>query len=253
MTTKNKFKDLNKAFFSIYRLHSSKFHANNNENNKSINDKLNEQLNSLKKENKSIEKVNIWNERYSNKMHNSYKNVFEYRKKMAFKFRYMNYSPKKINLKKNFKIKDDKMNKILKLSKSIPNILLKESKSLKKDEISSSTNNIDNKNEDINYYYNKNKDYSFISPFKLRRYIGSLYNYYRSNITLNENNLIFDKNINERNKKNKNEVITFNLNNEEKNNISTIKNFMNNRIINNNGNKSTLNNKSIIKLSSLLL
>ena len=252
MTTKNKFKDLNKAFFSIYRLHSSKFHANNNENNKSINDKLNEQLNSLKKENKSIEKVNIWNERYSNKIHNSYKNVFEYRKKMAFKFRYMQYSPKKPNMRQNFKLKDDKMNKILKISKSIPNVLLKESKSLKKDEISSSTNNIDNKNEDINYYYNKNKDYSFISPFKLRRYIGNIYNYYRSIITLNDNDniLIFKKKMNE--SKNKNDEITFNLNNEEKNNISTIRNLIDSRMISNNENKSTLNSKSI-KLSSLLL
>ena len=261
ITSNNQFRDFNKELISIYRLHSSKFHSRQIENSKNISDKFNEQMNSLLiKENKSNEKINLWNEPFFIKFQNNYKNVFEFRKQMAFRFRYMNYSPKKISLMKNFKLKDDKMNKILRISKSIPNILFKEPKTTKNENKNIHSSGFENNFED-NFYENslykdnyKDKEYGFASSFKLNRYIGNLYNYYRSNHTLNDNNLIFH----ERSKKNKISIHNYderinNISNEEKNIFSAIRNKNNKRIIFNNKNNVSINNNSkIVKLNSLL-
>ena len=185
LLSKNKFKDLNNELMSLYRLHSSKFHSRKIEKEKNISDKFNEEMNSSVNEEKNKEKINLWNEPIFKRIQN-YKNILEFRKKVAFRFRYMNYSPKIINLQKNFKSRDDKMNKILRISKSIPNFLLKGNKS-------KNINNI----EDINDIKEMNKNYfeennkGIFTPFKLNRYIGNIYNYYRSDISLNESKLIF--------------------------------------------------------------
>ena len=234
----DKFKDFNKELVSLYRLHSSKFHSRKIEKSKDISDRFNDEMNLLKNKQKSYENLNIWKEPSLNKKKNNYNNIFEFRKKMAFRFRYMNYTPKIIDIKKDFKLKDDKMNKILKISKSIPNLLLKDSKK--------------NENEGYNddYLFNKDnifdrknrfKEYGFISPFKFNRYIGDLYNYYRSNSYLNENNLIFNNKINDNNIKEK-------MNNRKDNRSKD-----NDSLKSNNKNKEKNKRKKIIKLNYLLL
>ena len=234
----DKFKDFNKELVSLYRLHSSKFHSRKIEKSKDISDRFNDEMNLLKNKQKSYENLNIWKEPSLNKKKNNYNNIFEFRKKMAFRFRYMNYTPKIIDIKKDFKLKDDKMNRILKISKSIPNLLLKDSKK--------------NENEGYNddYLFNKDnmfdrnnrfKEYGFISPFKFNRYIGDLYNYYRSNSYLNENNLIFNNKINDNNIKEK-------LNNRKDNRSKD-----NDSLKSNNKNKEKNKRKKIIKLNYLLL
>ena len=217
----DKFIDFNKGLVSLYRVHSSKFHSRKIEKSKDINDRFNEEMNLLKNKQKSLEKLNIWQKTHLNKRLNNYNNILEFRKKMAFRFRYMNYSPKTIDTKKDFKLKDDKMNRILKISKSIPNLLIKKENEGNNDDYLFNKENIFDKN-------NRIKEYGFITPFKFNRYIGDLYNYYRSNSYLNENNLIFNNkfnnnNINEKienkkdNGKKDNDSLKINYNNKEKN------------------------------------
>ena len=187
---KRKIKDLNDEFISLYRLHSSKFHSRKEENEKKINDKLNEEMNMLIKDNKNNEKLNLWKEPINFKAQHSYKNIFEFRKKMAFRFRYMNNPSKKIKIKKNFKIEDEKVNKLLKISKSIPNIFLKEEKTENKE--NKENKEINNNSE--NSFEDRDKEFGFSSHFKLHRYSGNLYNYYKLNNPLNKNHLIFNEN-----------------------------------------------------------
>ena len=239
----NKFRDFNKELVSIYRLHSSKFHSRKVEKNRDMNDKFNEEMNLLVKAEKEDRKLNIWNEPIINKIQNNYKNVFEFRKKMAFRFRYMNYSPRNISNKQNFKLKDEKMNKILKISKSIPNYLLRNPNSVQN--INTFGNTIVENDVGINLKReykedNKKREYGFISPFKLNRYIGNLYDYYRSNYSMNENKLIFNNNnvIIDKNDAMSDEIRSHrnkNENNSIKRNIENIK------------------KNKIIKLNSLLL
>ena len=236
---RKKIRDLNNDFISLYRMHSSKFHSRKEENEKKINDKFNEEMNMLVKQSKNSEKINLWNDSIRFKSQHSYKNIFEFRKKMAFRFRFMNNPNKKIRIKKNFKIKDEKLNKILKISKSIPNIFLKEIKSVKKvnKEIS---NNSENSVDD------RNKEVGIGSPFKLNRYSGNLYNYYKLNNSLNKNHLIFSEN--------KNNNFNIYMNNEE-NYLLKLDNNDNNVQVNNSKNfrKIRVNQRSkTIKLSSLL-
>ena len=237
---KSKTKDLNNEFISLYRIHSSKFHSRKEENEKKINDKLNEELNMLIKDNKNNEKLNLWNEPINSKVQHSYKNIFEFRKKMAFRFRFMNNPNKKISLKKNFKIEDEKVNKILKISKSIPNIFLKEEKSANK------ANKEINNNSENSFNEDRNKEIGFDTHFKLHRYKGNLYNYYKLNNSLNKKHLIFDENENGNNNNN--------MNIEEINLLKYDNNDHNARIINTkNIKKIRVNQRNkIIKLSSLL-
>jgi len=234
----NKKNDLNDEFISLYRIHSSKFHSRKEENEKKISDKLNEEMNMLIKDNKNNEKLNLWNDPMNFKSQHTYKNIFEFRKKMAFRFRFMNNPNKKISIKKKFKKEDEKMDKILKISKSIPNIFLKEEKSMKK------TNKEINNNSE-NSFEDGNKDFGFSSHFKLHRYTGNLYNYYKLNNFLNKNYLICNENrSNNNNNVNFEEInlLKSNINNNHDPIINT-KNFKKIRV--NQRNK-------MIRLSSLL-
>ena len=148
-------KDLDRKLISLYRLHSSKFHKQKDI--KLKDDLLNMRLNLLKKE--DIEKINSKNNNSVNRL----------RQKMAFKFRFMNNIDNKISSKKkikNYKKQNEKMNKILKISKSIPDVLYKEIKTMK-------TNNnkkINNK-KSINNVKNieNNSNHGFSSSFKTHR------------------------------------------------------------------------------------
>ena len=247
-TPSNKFKDFNNELVSLYRLHSSKFHSRKEEKGKDISDKFNEEISLLvNKREKSNDKINYGKNQstFFSKLKN-YKNIEQYRKKLAFRFRYMNYSPKKININKYFKIKDDKMNKILKISKSIPNFILNEINSNK------GRNNKYKKIFDEEYKdeYKTSKDIKinlctyrrelgFISPFKFNRYVGHLYNYYRSNHSLNEKNLIFSDN--------------FNINDDEKmTELKNKKNFNLKHSTDKDNNDKNIKRRRIIRLNYLL-
>ena len=179
-------KDLDRKLISLYRLHSSKFHKQKDI--KLKDDLLNMRLNLLKKE--DIEKINSKNNNSVNRL----------RQKMAFKFRFMNNIDNKISSKKkikNYKKQNEKMNKILKISKSIPDVLYKEIKTMK-------TNNnkkINNK-KSINNVKNieNNSNHGFSSSFKTHRYLGNIYDYYKSNIPLYIKNNILNNNNNINNK-----------------------------------------------------
>ena len=161
-------KELDKKLLHLYRLHSSKFHKQKGV--KLKDDLLNMRLNLLKKS--DIEKFNSKN-----------KSVSKLRQKIAFKFRFMknldykSVSPQK-KRKANYKKQDDKMNKILKISKSIPDVLYKEIKTVKANE----KNNINKTNNTERI--RKSNEYGFNSSFKAHRYLGNLYDYYKSNIPL---------------------------------------------------------------------
>ena len=178
-------KDLDRKLISLYRLHSSKFHKQKDI--KLKDDLLNMRLNLLKKE--DIEKINSKNNNSVNRL----------RQKMAFKFRFMNNIDNKISSKKkikNYKKQNEKMNKILKISKSIPDVLYKEIKTMK-------TNNnkkINNK-KSINNVKNieNNSNHGFSSSFKTHRYLGNIYDYYKSNIPLYIKNNILNNNTNNNN------------------------------------------------------
>lgn len=182
-------KNFNNKLIHLYRLHSSKFHPKKNENSRNINEVFNKQINLLKKE-----RNNIWNDSYfNNKNQKIIKNMNIFRKNIAFRYRFLNNSTKNKNIKNNFKSKNKQMNKILQISKSIPDILYQEIKSMQNIKNINISNDNDNKLEGDNFFLNKKiiKDYGFNSPFKGNRYIGNIYDYYKSNNCLNEKYLIF--------------------------------------------------------------
>ena len=262
LSKKNKFRDLNEAFLSVYRLHSSKFHSRKEENSKSLNQKIKEEIDMLIKEKNNRTKMMIMNNSNINKSIKNksiYKNINELKKKVAFRYRYIDNSPKKINLRKNFKLKDEKMNKILNISKSIPTILLKENNSV----INENKNKVNDNKEENNKNNYRNKQYGFTSPFKLNRYIGNMYDYYKSKSSnsINDNNILIlneEKNNNNSNHINLDEKMNnININYNEGNNIfsSIINNNDNNQGINNNERKKKIriNKKTrTLKLNSLL-
>ena len=173
-------KDIDKKLVSLYRLHSSKFHKQKDV--KLKDDLLNMRLNLLKKS--DIEKLKSKN--------NSIRRL---RQNIAFKFRFMNKLPNKsISPKKKkisiFKKQNEKMNKILKISKSIPDVLYKEIKSMKTEE----KNKVNNTNNTENVQ--RNYENGINSSFKACRYSGNIYDYYKSNVPLYLNNNIFNKNPN---------------------------------------------------------
>ena len=174
----NKNKDLDNKLLSLYRLHSSKFHKQKDV--KLKDDLLNMRLNLLKKS--DIEKYNSKNN-----------SILKLRQKVAFKYRFMNnltnksISPEKKKMS-NFKKQNEKMNKILKISKSIPDVLYKEIKTMKTDE--KNMRNIESNSESIQ----KSNDYGFNSSFKTNRYLGNIYDYYKNNIPLYLKNNVFNNN-----------------------------------------------------------
>ena len=166
-------KDLDKQLVYLYRLHSSKFHKQKNI--KLKDDLINMRLNLLQKS--EIEKSNSINNNSKNNM----------RKKLAFKFRFINKICNVNNLelknKKriNYKKKDEKMNKILSISES------------------SKQNN----EPAVNY------------SLKSQRCSSNIYNYYKPSKPLFINSNMF-------NIRNKIKIIPLNKEDENKNILSSI-------------------------------
>lgn len=258
-------KDFDKKFISLYTIHSSKYHLTRDGNKNNLNEIFKNEIKSLK------EKNNINNKNHNTSKINEYtprgfdyKNKNAFRKKMAFHYRFMNNSTYTKFGKKKFKSQNKEMKKILQISKSIPDVLLLEIQKMQKN-----IKNIDNNYEHIKkieeeYLYNTNKavkGYGFSSPFKGNRYIGNLYDYYKSNKCLNEVNFIpSESKYNNDNDNNKNNEHIKPIKEEKKNTLSQIDNkkSKNKKIINRNENISILKNKTnskigIIELNSLLL
>ena len=150
--------DLDKKLVSLYKFHSDKFHKPKFI--KLKDDLLNMRLNLLKKS--EIEKLN-------SKNNNS---VSRLRQKIAFKFRFMNKTNNNKNKKLiNYKKQNERMNKILKISKSIPDILYKEITIVRENEENNKENNESNKNT---------IDQGLYIPLKSKRYSGNIYDYYKS-------------------------------------------------------------------------
>ena len=196
LVLEQKTKDFNKKLISLYGKHSSKFHSKKEDDSQKINDILHLDIKSIKDENinNNNDKNNNNNNQLSSRNPNNYKNMNLFRKKMAFRFRFMqNNSTKKKKLNKSFKSKNKKMNKILQISKSIPDLLNQEIKSLQNIKNMNLSHGNAKKLEEDNFIINKKfiKDYGFNSPFKGNRYIGNIYDYYKSNNCLNEKYLIF--------------------------------------------------------------
>ena len=255
--------DFDKNLISLYRLHSSKFHSQKDKNKQNINEIFKMEVNSLKNE-KNKKYKNFENDAYTPN-NNDVKNNLIFKKKMAFHYRYINYSPKtKISKQNNFKLQNKKYNKILQISKSIPNLLLLEYKSQKNNmnNINLSYDNNNKKFEDDNLYIHRNsylKEYGFSSPFKGNRYVGNIYDYYKYNNLLNKENLIYGESKNDNNNNNNIYEQINSIDYEDENNFSQNNNEKSNKkIINRNEKTNKLNIKKIskfgkIQLSSLLI
>ena len=159
----NRNRDLDKKLVTLYRLHNSKFHQKRENKLKDVN--LNLLLNLNQKS--DIKKIGTTSNNF----------IIKLRQKMAFKYRFMNesknksISPERKKILK-FKKQDEKMIKILKISKSIPDVLYNQIKEMK-----SEKNNI-NYNENIQ----KINASEIKNSFKLSRYSGNIYDYYKSDI-----------------------------------------------------------------------
>ena len=159
----NRNRDLDKKLVTLYRLHNSKFHQKRENKLKDVN--LNLLLNLNKKS--DIKKIGTTSNNF----------IIKLRQKMAFKYRFMNesknksISPERKKILK-FKKQDEKMIKILKISKSIPDVLYNQI-----NEMNCEKNNINN-NENIQ----KINPNEIKNSFKLSRYSGNIYDYYKSDI-----------------------------------------------------------------------
>jgi len=226
--------DLDKKLISLYNFHSNKFHKPKFI--KLKDDLLNMRLNLLKKS--EIERLN-------SKNNNS---VSRLRQKIAFKFRFMNDANKNKNKKLiNYKKQNERMNKILKISKSIPDILYKEITTVR-EKIENNKNNFENSKNTI--------DHGLYIPIKSKRYSGNIYDYYKSDIPLNynSNTLKGQKSKNNRwNLKNKNTISIVNENRIYENpNNKRIKNYNKIKINKENLKKVLLKRDGYFNLSSLL-
>ena len=196
-------------------------------------------LNLLKKS--EIEKLN-------SKNNNS---VSRLRQKIAFKFRFMNKTNNNKNKKLiNYKKQNERMNKILKISKSIPDILFKEITIVRENEENNKENNESNKNT---------IDQGLYIPLKSKRYSGNIYDYYKS-----DKPLYYHSNTIKGQKSTKNKE-QFNPSNKSKNTISIInenkidssnnkrrKNFNKIKVNKENIKKIILKKDGLFKLDSLL-
>lgn len=109
----------------MVKLHSCKFHAPKEDKNKSLIEEFDEEMKMLKSPKKKMP-WDINNNKKKNEIINE-DNIMRYRKRMAFRYRFMSENR---NLKKNKKSKKNiiaqnnkKTNRLLKISKSIPNFL----------------------------------------------------------------------------------------------------------------------------------
>ena len=131
---------------SMVKLHKCKFHSINEENLKSLNEKFEEEIKYLKSP-KKIMPWDINNNKKKNEIKND-DNILKYRKRIAFKYRFMSEKKKTIkNKNDNIKNYNKKMNKLIKISKSIPNFILNK---LNSAEINKSETNPNN-DESIGY------------------------------------------------------------------------------------------------------
>lgn len=106
----------------MVRHHSSKFHAQKEEKNKSLLEEFDEEMKMLKSPKKKMP-WDINNNKKKNEIINE-DNILRYRKRMAFRFRFMSENKKNKKSKKNIIAQNNKkMNKLIKISKSIPNFL----------------------------------------------------------------------------------------------------------------------------------
>ena len=191
---RKKSKEFYKKLISLYGSHSSKFRKKKEEDSKNA---VNSELNSIKEANN--EPMNN-KELFIKKDKNS-KNLNLFRKKMAYYYRFINNSKKNKEMKK-YRNQSKTLNKLLQISKSIPDILLQEIKIIQNNN-KYFTPNIIYEDEIMSQNNNEIREYGFLSPFKGNRYVGNIYNYYKSNNCLNEDKLIFGKsksfnNINEK-------------------------------------------------------
>ena len=227
--------DLDKKLISLYNFHSNKFHKPKFI--KLKDDLLNMRLNLLKKS--EIERLN-------SKNNNS---VSRLRQKIAFKFRFMNDANKNKNKKLiNYKKQNERMNKILKISKSIPDILYKEITTVR-EKIENNKNNFENSKNTI--------DHGLYIPIKSKRYSGNIYDYYKSDIPLNYNSNTLKSQKSEKNNrwtlKNKNTISIINEKRIYENpNNKKIKNYNKIKINKENLKKVLLKRDGYFNLSSLL-
>ena len=226
--------DLDKKLISLYNFHSNKFHKPKFI--KLKDDLLNMRLNLLKKS--EIERLNSKNN-----------SVSRLRQKIAFRFRFMNDSNKNKNKKLiNYKKQNERMNKILKISKSIPDILYKEITTVR-EKIENNKNNFENSKNTI--------DNGLYIPIKSKRYSGNIYDYYKSDIPLNYNSNTLKSQKSEKNNrwtlKNKNTISIINENRIYENpNNKKIKNYNKIKINKENLKKVLLKRDGYFNLSSLL-
>ena len=109
----------------MVKLHSCKFHSPKEEKNKSLIEEFDEEMKMLKSPKKKMP-WDINNNKKKNEIINE-DNIMRYRKRMAFRYRFMSENKKIKNNKKSKKNiiakNNEKMNRLLKISKSIPNFL----------------------------------------------------------------------------------------------------------------------------------
>ena len=150
----------------------------------------------------------------------------------------------------NYKKQNERMNKILKISKSIPDILYKEITIVRENEENNKENNESNKNT---------IDQGLYIPLKSKRYSGNIYDYYKS-----DKPLYYHSNTIKGQKSTKNKE-QFNPSNKSKNTISIInenkidssnnkrrKNFNKIKVNKENIKKIILKKDGLFKLDSLL-
>ena len=229
--------DLDKKLVSLYQFHSDKFHKP-----KSIklkDDLLNMRLNLLKKS--EIEKLNSKN---SN-------SVSRLRKKIAFKFRFMNKANNNKNKKfMNYKKQNERMNKILKISKSIPDILYKEISIVRENEENNKENEENNKNT---------IDPGLYIPLQSKKFSGNIYDYYKSDKPLYcHSNTIKSQKSTKNNEqsnfdnKSKNTISIINENRIDNSNNKRIKNYNKVKINKEKIRKIIIKKDGLFKLDSLL-
>ena len=234
--------DLDKKLISLYQFHSNKFHKPKFI--KLKDDLLNMRLNLSKKS--ELENLNSKNSISVSKL----------RQKIAFRFRFMNNNSNKnknrpINQKKliNYKKQNERMNKILKISKSIPDILYKEIGTVRENEENIKNNFMENSLNTI--------EHGLYNSFKSKRYSGNIYDYYKSDRPLyfGSNTLIVEKTLKNKeyfnklinNKgKNKNEISIIDENPQGEKNVN-VKSSSSNKSRKTKNNKAKINKDYIKK------
>ena len=184
---------------SLIRLHSSNYHSKKNEEKKKT---LNDEFEEVMKQLKIPKPVKPWDINNEMDIKEENDNIFKYRKRLAFKYRYLSVNKsKKIHNNKNKVLKNirknnKKMKKLFKISKSIPSYLLpknidsERNESLYKESINASpriqssnfsksintsvtdkdnSNYADNPYNNKKYYYKKKNLFNFYYPVNIKK------------------------------------------------------------------------------------